>query len=375
LLRLAGRDYALSATPTDDMILETPQKISARYLDYNCVREKMLRKRKASNVRVNERDEDNFTRSRENVRSGHIGTSGKYNGKLLGTNYTGGKRNSSASFKFIINVEELLMKLRRIRVGNEYMRVFLAFDRRNKNNMHAKGENVNGGGRGDNVAPGNPKTHKGDQEQEEKGELTNERVKEMDMIVEVREDDIEKELIRRSVVGEVKSMCFLKELPEICEEQGLSRVEVKRWIHKLRRWDRNIQSAGRFTWINIMGVPVSCWTESVFRKIAGVHGQHNGNEGKEFTVNVVEEIRDVSELIIVEKTKHEQEEQEDKMSVHMRDVNDNDKEGIEESDEEGDDGDEVKEIEKVDNSGSCRFQTTAARSEKKDEGSRVSVGL
>ncbi|PWA63317.1 Transposon TX1 [Artemisia annua] len=125
--------------------------------------------------------------------------------------------------------------------------------------------------------------------------------KEACRIVEVSEDQVETEILKRSIVGEVKSMCFLTKLPKICEEQGLSRVEVKllggleimivfetsetvnnilcngdhgirRWLHKLRRWDDDIRSAGRFSSVNIIGVPVACWSESTFRKIASLHG-------------------------------------------------------------------------------------------------------
>ncbi|GKC44504.1 transposon TX1, partial [Tanacetum coccineum] len=104
----------------------------------------------------------------------------------------------------------------------------------------------------------------------------------------------------RSVVGEVVARCFLLKLP-LCEEQGLGKVEVKligglevmlvmenvktvenilqdkdrglrRRIHKPRCGGDMVRTAGRLTWINIMGLPPSCSGKGMFKKIAALHG-------------------------------------------------------------------------------------------------------
>ncbi|GKG41846.1 hypothetical protein Tco_0473597 [Tanacetum coccineum] len=63
-----------------------------------CVREKNA----AGNTRVRKKNYGEAERPRErvNVRTRHIGNRDQYNGKALGSNYSGGRRNSSASFMF-----------------------------------------------------------------------------------------------------------------------------------------------------------------------------------------------------------------------------------------------------------------------------------
>ncbi|GKE56080.1 hypothetical protein Tco_1495265, partial [Tanacetum coccineum] len=46
-------------------------------------------------------------------------------------------------------------------------------------------------------------------------------------VIKVGEEDINNEMIARSVVGEVKARCFLTKLPVLYEEQGLNNIEVK----------------------------------------------------------------------------------------------------------------------------------------------------
>ena len=62
----------------------------------HCVREK----KEASICWTREQAKGYFSRTRDGERARHVGNRGKYNGKHLGTNYTGGKRNSSVSFMF-----------------------------------------------------------------------------------------------------------------------------------------------------------------------------------------------------------------------------------------------------------------------------------
>ncbi|PWA88262.1 RNA-directed DNA polymerase, eukaryota [Artemisia annua] len=119
--------------------------------------------------------------------------------------------------------------------------------------------------------------------------------------IEIEDSEVNNEVLCRSVVGEVKAMCFLTKLPSFCKEQGLSRIEIKllgglevlvvmenedtatnvlkdrehglrRWMHKMRRGDSLNRTSGRITWINVIGNPISCWCENMFRKIAAVHG-------------------------------------------------------------------------------------------------------
>ncbi|GJY66264.1 hypothetical protein Tco_0468502, partial [Tanacetum coccineum] len=118
--------------------------------------------------------------------------------------------------------------------------------------------------------------------------------------IDIEESEINVEVMGRSVVGEVKALCFLAKLPVLCEEQGLGKVEVKilgslevlvvmenestaknilkdqehgmkRWLHKIRKGGSYHRKAGRITWINILGLPMSCWKESMFKKIASAH--------------------------------------------------------------------------------------------------------
>ncbi|GJW98329.1 hypothetical protein Tco_0180137 [Tanacetum coccineum] len=111
---------------------------------------------------------------------------------------------------------------------------------------------------------------------------------------------------------------------------------------KIRKWDDQFRPLGRLTWINIMGVPVSCWNESIFKKIATVHGTimdtsncclagnqsvtvgkvmihtispdlirevvHVNVKKRTYKVVVVEEINDVIEIDVDQKTSEEEEE-------------------------------------------------------------------
>nr|GEX20199.1 putative ribonuclease H protein At1g65750 family [Tanacetum cinerariifolium] len=48
--------------------------------------------------------------------------------------------------------------------------------------------------------------------------------------------------------------------------------DLWRWSHKIRRGNNVNRTARRVTWINIMGIPISCWNEESFRKITTPHG-------------------------------------------------------------------------------------------------------
>ncbi|GKC45930.1 transposon TX1 [Tanacetum coccineum] len=119
--------------------------------------------------------------------------------------------------------------------------------------------------------------------------------------IKVDENDINVGILSRCVVEEVKALCFLAKLPMLYKEQGLEGTEVKllgglevllvmeneimaanvlsdkehgmrRWLYKLRKGESVQRTAGRITWISILGIPFSCWSEGVFKKIAAIHG-------------------------------------------------------------------------------------------------------
>ncbi|GKA56639.1 hypothetical protein Tco_0755711 [Tanacetum coccineum] len=115
---------------------------------------------------------------------------------------------------------------------------------------------------------------------------------------------------------------------------------LRRWLYKLRRGDSLQRTAGRLTWINILGIPVAGWGEETFRKIAALLEKilclHNcrlkGNQnviygrvqihtmnkglikedvlvkvnGKVHKVSVVEEVRDITNSEIQEVTINKQ---------------------------------------------------------------------
>ena len=47
---------------------------------------------------------------------------------------------------------------------------------------------------------------------------------------------------------------------------------LRRWLYKLRRGDSFHRTSGRLTWINVIGIPIACWGEKVFHRIAALHG-------------------------------------------------------------------------------------------------------
>ncbi|GJY76101.1 transposon TX1 [Tanacetum coccineum] len=336
-----------------------------------CVREKKA----ASNTSVREKNPGENERSSEKVneRTRHIGNRKQYNGKSLGASYTGGKRNSSASFMFhnflndwgmgnlwmlfkkygtvfdmfmvqkrlrngqrygnfvrfknIVSVENLLKRLRDIRVGSELLRVYLAYDRRG--NEGERGYRVKTSEEGSRVNRFNHKMHHDDVTKQGNGGADKRfdirdtrryndvvRGKPSDgkeyrgddnakddkcRMLTMGEEDIGMDIFKRSIIGEVKKSSYLVRLPELCGAMGISKVEVKalgglkvmlafetvrtaenilrdvehglrRWLHKIRRCTDTYKPVGRLTWINIIGVPVTCWKESVFRRIAEWHG-------------------------------------------------------------------------------------------------------
>ncbi|PWA76953.1 hypothetical protein CTI12_AA229170 [Artemisia annua] len=246
-----------------------------------------------------------------------------------------GQRYGFVRFRFVRDVEGLLRQLQKIKIGEEWLRVYVAHDRIYKGNagpregMEKQETRSNGATNGEryrNVGNGvnrdnrrfvdvvNGGIHRtgvnnygkvsngiGGQALNKEGITLNKEETGSERTIEVDDMDTNSALLGRSVVGEVKAMCFLSKLPVLCEEQGLAGIEVKllgglevlvvmenesmvanvlndkdhglrRWMHKLRKGDSIHRTAGRITWINILGIPISGWSEGTFKKIAALHG-------------------------------------------------------------------------------------------------------
>ncbi|PWA90219.1 hypothetical protein CTI12_AA103220 [Artemisia annua] len=276
-------------------------------------------------------------------------------------------------FKNIVSIELLLRSLHGIKVGNEYLRVYKAYDRRVQGNIGGmKGQNREQSMKHDMNSKERNYSERDSRKYSEvlggkrnSGNATEVKQgvadhKPIDVrVIEVKENEVEKEMLSRGIIGEVKKFEYLEKLPELCEVEGLFNVEVKylgglevmmivdtletvdnvlrniehgirRWVCKMRKWDEQIQPSGRFTWLSIIGVPVSCWNEHIFRQIAALHGmvmetQNCSLEGNQsvtvgrvrsynkstfsqmYKVSVVEEVSDIIEIEAVLPTNEEEE--------------------------------------------------------------------
>ncbi|PWA92190.1 hypothetical protein CTI12_AA082190 [Artemisia annua] len=230
----------------------------------------------------------------------------QYNGKTLGSGYTGGKSNSSISFMFhnfpdswgmgnlwmifkkygmvfdmfmvqkrlrnghkygfvrfknIEDMELLHQRLRRIQIGNEYLRVYVAYDRRdkttnytnggqwntkdngkfrstkefnhNRNQSNMFGQNRNFGMRDDrryNEVLSGSKQHvkkEGKRADEKEYDSEDKAHNNGTRVIEVGDDGTECDLLGRNIVDEVKEIEYLEKLSQICEEEVCFNVEVK----------------------------------------------------------------------------------------------------------------------------------------------------
>ncbi|GJT03483.1 hypothetical protein Tco_0824652 [Tanacetum coccineum] len=227
-----------------------------------------------------------------------------------------GKRYGFVRYKFVRDVDGLLKQLQRIRFGEEWLRVFVAYNRRRYNdgvagaeggghgnkykNMNNVGVNENGGISNnrdtrrfvDVVNSGCVKgaDHKLDKSSKADENHTCIRNKDVNWVgnmtankegfdihleqkaesvrcIEIEYNEVNSELMGRSVVGEVKAHYFLTKLSVLCEEQGLDRFKIKLlWglevmvvmenietadnvlkdrEHGLRRWLHNLRLEGR----------------------------------------------------------------------------------------------------------------------------------
>nr|GFA67674.1 transposon TX1 [Tanacetum cinerariifolium] len=147
-------------------------------------------------------------------------------------------------FKYIKDVEGLFGRLRKIQVEGELLSVYVAFDRRNPKVGDIR-QKFHDGGNGkvaksgicdnrsfvDVVREGiradeKINKHKSDEHtkyHDVRNESNDENVRDQKDVrnIVVEDDDINSGLLERSIVGEVKSMCFLNKLLVLFHEQGL----------------------------------------------------------------------------------------------------------------------------------------------------------
>ncbi|PWA60660.1 hypothetical protein CTI12_AA379910 [Artemisia annua] len=277
-----------------------------------------------------------------------------------------GQRYGFVRFKNIVNMELLVSSLRGIRIGTEYLRVYKAYDRREgenqRGNMGQKTEYQRKDTRSVRQVPIKERDNRrysdvltglkkgdnngddvGDTEMKEPGNEdhkteTNKGVEDDVRTIEVMDCEIDKETLCRGIIGEVKKLEYLDKLPGLCEIEGLYNVAVKhlgglevmiivdsvetvnnvlgdiehgirRWMWKMRKWDDQYRPSGRLTWLNIMGVPIACWNESTFKKIAALHGSiiDTNNYCLEGHQSVAIEISNVVEIEEIQKATEEDE--------------------------------------------------------------------
>ncbi|GKC63797.1 hypothetical protein Tco_1096395 [Tanacetum coccineum] len=171
-----------------------------------------------------------------------------------------GQRYGFVRFKFVVDANELLKRLRKIKVEDEFLRVFIAFDRRNPDTrFKVRGEmndnirqkihaGVSGGGgkmgtcdnrRYVDVVHGSYNAREKMERpmarsngarwiQTEKDDQARRVVEEGEgRIIDVGEEAFNMEVFSRSLIGEVKKECYIPKLLAFCDEQGLHKVEVK----------------------------------------------------------------------------------------------------------------------------------------------------
>ncbi|GKC22401.1 transposon TX1 [Tanacetum coccineum] len=154
-----------------------------------------------------------------------------------------GLRYGFVRYKHVNNVDNLLHQLQKIKIEDECLRVYMAYDRKlgvgidGVRQDDVKGNRRDNNGFADLVNGGSKKGEEGnyDRTKVKVGEQTNYTQKNNSdsekqwggRCIDIEESEINVEVIGRSVVGEVKALCFLAKLPVLCKEQGLGKVEVK----------------------------------------------------------------------------------------------------------------------------------------------------
>ncbi|GJX59929.1 transposon TX1 [Tanacetum coccineum] len=178
-----------------------------------------------------------------------------------------GQRYGFVRYKFVSDVEELLMKMDRREMNNKNQQA--TYNGMNGRSLNADMRGYTDGG----VRQENTNKNKEGR------------------VIEVGEKEFNGEVINRSLIGEVKKGCFLSKIPSFCEDQGLNKVEVKmlggtevmiildatetvdnilnnrehgirRSVHNLRRWSKFFvpSSLGEHYWITNIVLDIICCT-------------------------------------------------------------------------------------------------------------------
>ncbi|GKC50388.1 hypothetical protein Tco_1073133, partial [Tanacetum coccineum] len=94
--------------------------------------------------------------------------------------------------------------------------------------------------------------------------------------------EVEENFINSALMDKSESQAFSFETPHLVrgarphivanvlndKEHGL-----RRWMHKLRSENSLQRTSGRIIWISILGIPISCWGEEMFKKLAAPYGR------------------------------------------------------------------------------------------------------
>nr|GEW93933.1 transposon TX1 [Tanacetum cinerariifolium] len=227
------------------------------------------------------------------------------------------------------DVESLLRQLQRIKMGADWLRVFVAYDRRNNGNVKPRKGNV----RMESSGNGFMETREGNT-----NSMGSRRFADV-MNSGINKDRVNKFEKSPNGVGVqpngneiftmVKDKKWTWRTIQV-EEKDINSVILGRSV--VGEGDTLHRTSGRMSWINILGIPLSCWGKGVFKRISASHGSnlamhnyrlegnqnliygmvqiHTVNKGLinkelnvtdkwiDFKVNVVEEIRDITNIDI-----------------------------------------------------------------------------
>nr|GEV05627.1 transposon TX1 [Tanacetum cinerariifolium] len=173
-------------------------------------------------------------------------------------------------FKNVLDVESMHKTLETIWIDKYKLRVFKAFDRSEKERGIHRRQQIEGGSRFNNTHH-QSSTLKG-------GNINKPGVRDSRMVevgkdervleVETSREGMKETVIKNSGGNEIM-MDFGN---EETTTNALNKIDhdIRQWVWKIQRWDESFRISGRNTWINIIGVPLACWTEKVFNQITMV---------------------------------------------------------------------------------------------------------
>ncbi|XP_071688016.1 uncharacterized protein [Rutidosis leptorrhynchoides] len=237
-----------------------------------------------------------------------------------------GKPFGFVRFEGIKDVNHLLIRLNTIYLNGNWLRAYKAFDRNNSSNVKQTNQ------RNPHPQPQNPPAT---QEQEPKirtqyvpktqtnnntnpthsnafrdNRSFNEVIDssrnlpntlDKPRVICIDEEETNKDVLKYAIMGEIIDIDLIEQFPTLCVAEGLTKFNIKylggldlclifdneetvtnilnTQDHILRNWLKNIRriedkcfQTSRLTWLNIKGVPISCWSEKNFKKIAGWYG-------------------------------------------------------------------------------------------------------